>query len=229
LTGSVLKLRDVRKIFSSEPDNVTVLNGLDFDIQQGEFVMITGPSGSGKSTFLHIAALLDRADHGLLEYNGQNLEDLNEVELAKLRAKHIGTVFQRYALLSNRSAIDNVRFRFRYLNGSERPADKQAELALKRVGLDHVAQRPVRVLSGGESQRVAIARAIANQPSLLIADEPTGNLDARSTEVIMDIFRDLNADGLGVMMVTHNLELLPYSSRHLVLRDGRLMEHTAQR
>lgn len=219
----MLRFAGVGKTFGTGAAAVTVLDGLDLVVTAGEFLAVTGPSGSGKSTFLHLAALLDRPSRGRLDLLGESMIDADETRLCRARAEQVGMVFQRYALLGHRSALDNVLFRFRYTRRPPRAAREEAMAALDRVGLGEAARRPARLLSGGEMQRVAIARAIVARPALLVADEPTGNLDAEATAAIMRLFSDLHADGLTVVMVTHNLQLLRHASRHVVLRGGRIV------
>lgn len=193
---------------------------VDLEVEAGDFFAISGPSGSGKTTLLHLAALLDRPSAGEVVFDGRDTSSLSDEELSALRARAVGLVFQQYHLLPHRSAHDNVLFRYRYVNASTSEARVAAEAALERVGLERVAERPARLLSGGEKQRVAIARAIALEPRLLVADEPTGNLDRDSAQVIMDIFRSLHEDGLTILMATHNEELLRFSTRQAQCRDG---------
>ncbi|MBU1693074.1 MAG: ABC transporter ATP-binding protein [Verrucomicrobia bacterium] len=210
----------VCKSFPSPAGRVEVLKGVDLEIRRGEFVMITGPSGSGKTTLLHIGALLDFPTVGRVLFDGQEVSGLEEDRLCGLRKRTVGVVFQRFCLLSRRTALENVLFRFRYVGGEDRENRRAAVEALETVGLAEAADRPARVLSAGEMQRVAIARAIALRPDLLLADEPTGNLDAASAVSVMECFRRLNEAGLTVLLVTHNEGLLRYASRHLVCAEG---------
>ncbi|HRZ11284.1 MAG TPA: ATP-binding cassette domain-containing protein [Kiritimatiellia bacterium] len=220
--AAVLGMADVRKSFPSPAGRVEVLRGVDLEIRRGEFVMVTGPSGSGKTTLLNLAALLDFPTSGRLTFQGRELAGLAEDSLCDLRKRAIGVVFQRFCLLPRRTALENVLFRFRYVGGAEAETRRAALAALDTVGLAALADRPVRVLSAGEMQRVAIARAVALRPELLVADEPTGNLDAASTAAVMDCFRRLNVEGLTVLLVTHNEGLLRYATRHLVCVEGTL-------
>ncbi|MBP7829257.1 MAG: ATP-binding cassette domain-containing protein [Kiritimatiellae bacterium] len=218
----VLQLAGVRKSFPSPAGRVDVLKGVDLEISRGDFVMITGPSGSGKTTLLNLAALLDFPTEGRVTFGGRQVSGLGEEALCDLRKQAIGVVFQRFCLLAHRTVVQNVLFRFRYVGGDEEENRRAAARALNTVGLADLADRPVRVLSAGEMQRVAIARAVALRPELLVADEPTGNLDAASAGAVMDCFRRLNADGLTVLLVTHNEALLRYATRHLVCVEGAL-------
>jgi putative ABC transport system ATP-binding protein len=199
-----------------------VLRGVNLAIHEGEFVAITGPSGSGKSTFLNLAALLDNPTEGSVLFEGIDVSGMGEKALSEIRKRKVGMVFQNFFLLPHRSALDNVIFRFRYLDMGRAEAAERAREALDLIGITHLARQPARLLSGGEMQRVAIARAVALRPRLLLADEPTGNLDSQSAGVVMDSFRRLNDTGISVLLATHNEGLLKYCSRLLVCRDGRL-------
>jgi putative ABC transport system ATP-binding protein len=192
-------------------------------IGAGEFVMVTGPSGSGKTTLLHLAALLDRPTAGRIAFQGRNVSALSERELCEMRKRGIGMVFQRSCLLPHRSARDNVAFRFRYLDGAEPGGiPDRVEEALGAMELSAVSDRPARVLSAGEAQRVAIARAVVAAPALLVADEPTGNLNREAAETVMRLLTKLNRQGMTILMVTHNEALLAYCSRRLRCQDGML-------
>ncbi len=220
--GPVLAMRGVWKSFATPRGPLHVLRGLDLDIEPGSFVVITGPSGSGKSTFLNLASLLDTPTRGEIRFSDRLVSALGERELCALRGERLGMVFQKFCLLTHRSALDNVAFRYRYLSAPEREVRAAAAAALERVGLAGQAEQPVRLMSGGEMQRVAIARAVARRPDLLVADEPTGNLDRASAEGVMGVFQRLHADGISILLVTHNERLLHYATRHLVCREGRL-------
>jgi putative ABC transport system ATP-binding protein len=195
---------------------------VDLTVRAGDFVMVTGPSGSGKSTLLHLAALLDHPSEGRLVFEGRDVSALAETELCGIRKHRIGMVFQKYCLLPHRSVLENVLFRFRYTGHTPERARAAALGALRQMDMEAVLNRPARVLSGGEMQRVAIARAVALRPALLVADEPTGNLDAGTAGAVMQCFRTLHREGLTILMVTHNAALLPFCTRHLLCRDGEL-------
>jgi putative ABC transport system ATP-binding protein len=221
---AVFAMSRVVRRFDSHGSSVPVLRGVDLAVRRGEFVAITGPSGSGKSTLLHLAALLDAPDEGSLVFDGQDTAKLTDAQLCRLRGRAVGMVFQRFCLLPHRTVRQNVAFRYRYVDDDDAGADtaSRVERVLVALDLSHVADRPVRLLSGGEMQRVAIARAVAMEPSLLIADEPTGNLDRSAAQSVMQAFRQLNERGLTILMVTHNEGLLQYCSRRLRLEDGYL-------
>lgn len=220
----VLSLSAVTRSFATAAGRVEVLRGVDLRIARGDFVAITGPSGSGKSTLLNLAALLDQPSSGEVQLDGEDIARASATRIAELRKHKIGMVFQQFHLLTHRPVLDNVAFRYRYTQASREEARAAARQALETVGLAALADRTVRVLSGGEMQRVAIARAIALRPALLVADEPTGNLDAANSHNVMECFRRLNSEGITILMVTHNDLLLSYCSRHLVCRDGRIEE-----
>lgn len=218
----ILQLHDVNKSFQASHGCVDVLRSVNLSLSKGEFAMVTGPSGSGKSTFLHLAALLDVPTSGALLFEEQEVSSLQGAELCDLRKNSIGIVFQKYYLLPHRSVFENILFRFRYLDYSSLDAKAKTRQALEMMHLNAIADRPARLLSGGEMQRVAIARAVALMPKLLIADEPTGNLDSKTACAVMDYLRMLNQAGLTVLMATHNDSFLKYCSRHLVCNDGRI-------
>ena len=223
---ALLRMRDVRKAFATPRGPVEILHSANLDIAPGDFAMMTGPSGSGKTTFLNLAGLLDRPTSGSLRFDGEEIAPLPEEALSALRKRKVGIVFQNFNLLTHRSALENVAFRFRYLDLPIHEARRHAREALDRVGLAALADQPARLLSGGEMQRVAIARAVAQRPDLLLADEPTGNLDRRASENVMETFRQLNSEGITIVLVTHNEALLASASRHLICEDGEIREAT---
>jgi len=217
-----LRLEDVRKIFRAPAGAVEVLRGVSLALGAGEFGVITGPSGSGKTTLLMVAGLLQTADAGQVWFDGRDVSGLDERERADVRKRGVGMVFQKFCLLPHRSALDNVEFRFRYLERDARAARESSAAALERVGLAHKARQAARLLSAGEMQRVAIARALALPPKLLLADEPTGNLDPASAARVMDLFRELNRAGTSILLVTHNPEWVAPGTTHWTMHDGRL-------
>jgi len=225
--SAVLCMRGVCKSFPSARGPVDVLRDVTLSVHRGDFVAVTGPSGSGKTTLAHLCALLDRPTSGSLLFDEQDVSAMDEQQRTSIRKHKIGMVFQKFSLLPHRTARENVLFRFRYLDRRPDDAGELALAALARLGLAHVADRPARVLSGGEMQRVAIARAVAETPHLLIADEPTGNLDAGSAAEVMQCFRHLNREGITILMVTHNTDLLPYCNRHLLCTVGGVSEVAA--
>lgn len=216
-----LALEDVRKAFSAPSGAVEVLRGASLSLRAGEFGVLTGPSGSGKTTLLMVAGLLLGADSGRVRFEGRDVSGQSEAELADLRKRGVGMVFQKFGLLPHRSALENVRFRFRYLRRDGRETRRLALEALDRVGLADRAERPARLLSAGEMQRVAIARALALPPRLLLADEPTGNLDSDSAGRVMELFGELRRDGISILLATHNPEWVGLGDAHWTMESGR--------
>ena len=221
----VLELHRVGKHFPTPGGRVDVLREVSLQAGAGDFIAITGPSGAGKSTLLNLCAFLDRPNAGRIVFDGQPMDGANEAAFCAIRKHRIGMVFQKYCLLPHRSVLENVLFRFRYVAHDRDDAVRRSREALATMGLGALADRPARLLSGGEMQRVAIARAVAIAPKLLVADEPTGNLDTDSATIVMECFERLNTDhGLSILMVTHNESLLRYCSRHLACHGGALRE-----
>lgn len=221
----VIDLRGVGRTFQTEAGPVHVLKDVNAQLHEGDFVILTGPSGSGKTTFLNLIALMDQPSVGEVFFHGQPVGRLSESERAELRKERIGVVFQRFHLLPGRSVLDNVCFRFRYMPYPASQVVERAWQALRVVGLESIARRPARVLSAGEMQRTAIARAIAHPPALLVADEPTGNLDKGSAQAVMECFARLHAEyKMTILLVTHNESLLSYATRHWQCQDGRIVE-----
>lgn len=217
-----LRLEGVVKTFRTPAGAVDILHDVSLSLGAGQFGVITGPSGSGKTTLLMVAGLLQDADAGQVWLNGRAVSGLDEGERADIRKYGVGMVFQKFCLLPHRSALDNVLFRFRYLAHDGHRAREWAEAALERVGLADKARQPARLLSAGEMQRVAIARALAVPPRLLLADEPTGNLDAAAAAAVMDLFCSLNRDGMSILLVTHNPHWTTAGTVQWTMRDGRL-------
>ena len=217
-----LRLEGVRKAFRGASGTVAVLQDVSLALAAGEFGVITGPSGSGKTTLLMVAGLLLPADGGRVWFAGRDVSGCGEGELAEIRKHGVGMVFQKFCLLPHRSALDNVLFRFRYLAHDARAARRSSLAALERVGLADKAPQAARLLSVGEMQRVAIARALALPPQVLLADEPTGNLDPVSAGRVMDLFRELNRAGTSILLVTHNAEWVAPGTTHWTMRAGRL-------
>lgn len=218
-----LRLEAVRKTFRAPGETVEVLRGVSLALAAGEFGVITGPSGSGKTTLLMVAGLLLPPDGGQVWFAGRETAGLGEAELARIRKHGVGMVFQKFCLMSRRTALDNVAFRFRYLPAAAREARRLSEAALARVGLADQARQPARLLSAGEMQRVAIARALALPPKMLLADEPTGNLDPESAARVMDLFRELNRAGMSILLVTHNPDWIAAGTTHWTMHDGHLV------
>ncbi|MGE1026334.1 ABC transporter ATP-binding protein [Bacillus sp. GMs2/2] len=220
----MITLNHIAKTYDQGKLAVPILHGINLTIQSGEFVSIMGPSGSGKSTLMNIIGCLDRPTEGEYMLNDVNILTADESKLALIRNEYIGFVFQHFNLLPRLSAVENVELPLVYGGVKKAERRKRALEALCKVGLaDRVHHLP-NELSGGQKQRVAIARAIANNPTFIMADEPTGALDTKSGEQVMDIFTKLNVEGTTIVMVTHEEEVAAYSSRRIVLRDGKITE-----
>ena len=201
-----------------------VLHGIDLQVNKGEFVSIMGPSGSGKSTFMNILGCLDRPTTGSYRLNGDEVATLSDDELAFVRNKQIGFVFQSFNLLTKLTALENVALPMIYAGMDKKSRNERAAALLSSVGLGDRMDHLPSELSGGQRQRVAIARALANNPAIIMADEPTGNLDSKSTIDVMNIFRGLYDEGRTIILVTHEPEIATYASRNVVLRDGLIVE-----
>jgi putative ABC transport system ATP-binding protein len=223
----VVSFVNVSRLYGDPNNDETVVKALDsvsFDINKGEYVAITGPSGSGKSTLLHLLGLLDRQSLGSIYIDGVETDKLNDNQMAKLRNEKIGFVFQQFNLLSKTPAWRNVELPLIYRNVPPGKRKEMAKAELVAVGLGERFNNTPAQLSGGQQQRVAIARALVTQPSLLLADEPTGNLDSKSGEAIMQMFEDLHKKGVTIVMVTHDPEKAKLAKRQIIVRDGRIVE-----
>lgn len=226
----MMKLTNIKKVYGSGTLKVPVLHGIDLEINDGEFVAIMGPSGSGKSTLMNIIGFLDHATEGAYELNGEEISAVKENALAKLRNEHIGFVFQQFFLLPRLNAQKNVETTLSYANVPKKERAERAQKMLEKVGLSDRMTHLPNELSGGQKQRVAIARALVNDPTIILADEPTGALDSTTSAQIMDLLVDLNNEGKTVIIVTHEEEIAAYADRVITLRDGVVTEdrrHTA--
>ena len=220
----VVRVEKLTKIYTVGEQKVLALDQIDLTLEAGEFVAVMGPAGSGKSTLMHLVGFLDRPTAGTYLFEGTNVNDFSSDDLADLRCQHLGFVFQSYNLLSRTNAIENVELPMIYAGVPEGERKKRALEALDAVGLTAVADHQPNQLSGGQQQRVAIARALVNDPSLILADEPTGALDTKSSDDVMRLFRELNEQrGITVFLVTHEPDVARNAKRIVTFRDGHIV------
>ncbi|HIE59807.1 MAG TPA: ABC transporter ATP-binding protein [Persephonella sp.] len=221
MSDIVLKAENIKKTFSNKKEKVKALKGINFSLNKGQMIAIMGPSGSGKSTFLHILGTIDTPTEGKVYINNEDVFSLNEKRLAKLRNKEIGFVFQFHHLLPEFTALENVALAYLIYNKSKKEAFEKAKEILVNLGLkDRLNHKPSE-LSGGQQQRVAIARAIINKPSIIIADEPTGNLDTKNSKKVMEIFKHLNEKyNVSIVIATHDVNIAKYCQSIYYMEDG---------
>lgn len=220
----IIEVSHLVKSYNTADLETTVLYDISLNINEGEFVAIMGPSGSGKSTLMHILGALDLPTRGTYKLDGENVENLTDDELAEIRNKKIGFIFQAYNLLPRTSAIDNVIVPMEYAGISESEAYKKAEKLLKIVGLEERLNYPPNKLSGGQQQRVAIARSLVMNPTIILADEPTGNIASAQAEEIMEIFQKLNKEGRTIVMITHESDIAKHAKRIIHIKDGKIVQ-----
>ena len=224
---TVISVKDVKKSYGTTKEKITeALKGITFDVSKGDFIGIMGASGSGKSTLMNIIGLLDQPTTGSYQLEGEDVADLSENRLAKVRNDQIGFIFQQFFLLPKLSAQKNVELPLIYAGKSPRERKQRAEQFLKKVGLSDRSHHLPSELSGGQKQRVAIARALSNDPAIILADEPTGALDTKTGTQIMDLLTQLNREGKTIVMVTHEPEIADYARRKIVIRDGEITQDT---
>ena len=222
----LIRLEGVKKVFYTDEIETHALAGVDLDIWRGEYVSIAGPSGCGKSTLLSILGLLDTPTDGKYELNGMQVENIPPGERARIRNQQIGFIFQAFNLIGDLTVYENVELPLTYRHISAADRKKRVQAALERVGMAHRTKHFPAQLSGGQQQRVAVARALGGDPAILLADEPTGNLDSKNGQAVMDLLRELHRGGATICMVTHDPRFARYAERNIHLFDGRVVEDT---
>jgi putative ABC transport system ATP-binding protein len=227
-TETLIRLEDITKVFTTDEIETHALDGATLAVQRGEFVSIEGPSGSGKTTLLSILGLLDAPDKGTYVLGGERVDGLSPLDAAHRRNRQIGFIFQSYNLIGDLTVAENIELPLTYRDMAAAERKQRVERALDRVGMAHRAKHMPGQLSGGQQQRVAVARAVAGDPLILLADEPTGNLDSHNGDVVMALLRDLHANGATICMVTHNPDYAKQASRTVHLFDGRIVSERKQ-
>ena len=222
MAENIIQMQNVSRIYRMGENEIHALNCINFSVEQGEFLSIMGPSGSGKSTCMNMIGCLDRPSSGIVKINGKETAKMSEKELAVLRNKTIGFVFQQYHLLAGLNILENVMLPLRYQKVEKAKRIKKAKEALKKVGLEERFLHRPNELSGGQKQRVAIARAIVTEPNIILADEPTGALDSNTGKAIMNLFREINNEGTTIVIVTHDLRIGESTERCIRILDGKI-------
>jgi putative ABC transport system ATP-binding protein len=224
----LIRLSDLRKVFMTDEVETHALSGIHLDILPGEYIAIAGPSGCGKSTLLSILGLLDTPSDGSYILNGKPVANLKMAERSRIRNREIGFIFQAFNLIGDLTVYENVELPLTYRGMASAERKKRVQESLEKVGMAHRMKHYPSQLSGGQQQRVAVARALGGSPSILLADEPTGNLDSRNGEAVMDLLKQLHRDGATICMVTHDPRYAQYADRSIHLFDGRVVEETAE-
>jgi putative ABC transport system ATP-binding protein len=224
MNDSVIHLETVKKVFLTDEVETHALAGIDLEIKRGEYISISGPSGCGKSTLLSILGLLDTPSEGAYTLNGKPVQDLSMSERARVRNREIGFIFQAFNLIGDLTVYENVELPLTYRGMPSSERKKRVQEALEKVGMAHRMKHYPSQLSGGQQQRVAVARALCGQPAILLADEPTGNLDSRNGEAVMDLLRELHREGATICMVTHDPRYARYAERTVHLFDGKVVD-----
>ena len=225
---SLIQLENIKKVFFTDEVETHALSGIHLDIQKGEYVSIAGPSGCGKSTLLAILGLLDSPTEGSYTLNGQSVANLGLAERARIRNREVGFIFQSFNLIGDLTVFENVELPLTYRGMSADERKKAVQAALDKVGMSHRMKHYPSQLSGGQQQRVAVARALGGKPSILLADEPTGNLDSKNGEAVMQLLRDLHREGATICMVTHDPRFARHADRTIHLFDGRIVEESVE-
>jgi putative ABC transport system ATP-binding protein len=226
--GTMIRMENITKVFYTDEVETHALSGVQLEIRKGEYVSIAGPSGSGKSTLLALIGLLDSPSDGTYVLNGKPVENLNISERSRIRNREIGFIFQSFNLIGDLNVYENVELPLTYRGMPSAERKQRVLTALERVGMSHRTKHYPSQLSGGQQQRVAVARALAGTPSILLADEPTGNLDSRNAEAVMDLLRDLHREGATICMVTHDPRFAKHAERQIHLFDGRVVEESVE-
>lgn len=222
----MIKIENLKKTYKNGSISVEALKNINLTVEEGEFVSIMGPSGSGKSTLMNILGCLDKPTEGIYELDGESVQEMNDNQLAMIRNRKIGFIFQSFNLIPRINALKNVELPMIYAGVPAKERKERAMRALERVGLKERMGHNPNELSGGQRQRVAIARSLVNDPAVIFADEPTGNLDTKSGNEVMGIFQQLNAEGVTIIMVTHEPDIAQHTKRMIVCRDGEIIEDT---